>query len=189
MGQYKRLGIMPVLCLDEFGPLFRYPEEFDNGFFDNLRSLMESRVLMLVIASHRRLDFYQSRHKLTSAFFKLWQVLTLNELTENEAAELVRLPASTVPGIAAALSQQEQHFVRRLGRRHPYLLQLAASLVYEARLSGRDISWAKAEFAKEARHVSTAMWPFPQRTSCLTLAIGGLILLALLILLILSVLK
>jgi uncharacterized protein len=189
MGQYKRLGVMPVLCLDEFGPLFRYPEEFDNGFFDNLRSLIESRVLMLIVASHRRLDFYQRRHKLTSAFFKLWQVLTLNELTEKEAEELVNLPASTVPGAAEALNQQEQHLVRKLGGRHPYLLQLAASLVYEARQSGRDIAWAKAEFAEEARHVSTAMWTFPQRTGYLTISLGGLIVLALVIVLIFSVLK
>ena len=189
MGQYKRLGVMPVLCLDEFGPLFRYPEEFDNGFFDNLRSLIESRVLMLVVASHRRLDFYQRRHKLTSAFFKLWQVLTLNELTEKEAEELVNLPASTVPGAAEALNQQEQHLVRKLGGRHPYLLQLAGSLVYEARQSGRDIAWAKAEFAKEARHVSTAMWTFPQRTGYLMISLGGVIVLALVIVLIFSVLK
>jgi uncharacterized protein len=189
MGQYKRLGVMPVLCLDEFGPLFRYPEEFDNGFFDNLRSLMESRVLMLVVASHRQLDFYQRRHKLTSAFFKLWQVLTLNELTEKEAEELVSLPASTIPGATAALSQQEKHLVRKLGDRHPYLLQLAASLVCEARQSGRDISWAKAEFAKEARYVSKRMWNFPRRIGCLVMSLGGLIILALIVLLVVSVIR
>lgn len=189
MGQYKRLGVMPVLCLDEVGPLFRHPEKFNDGFFDNLRSLMESRVLMLVVASHRRLEFYQRRHKLSSAFFKLWQVLTLGELTEDEAKALVNLPASTVQGAKPALSIEEQHLVRQWGGRHPYLLQLAASLVYEARQSGRDVSWAKVEFKKEARRVPKPTWNFPRRLGYLIIGISGALVLCLLVLLVISVLK
>jgi uncharacterized protein len=186
MGQYKRLGVMPVLCLDEVGPLFRHPEEFNDGFFDNLRSLMESRVLMLVVASHRRLDFYQRRHKLSSAFFKLWQVLALGELTEDDANALVNLPASTVQGTKPALSTQEQQLVRQWGRRHPYLLQLAASLVYEARQSGRDVSWAKTEFKKAARRVPKPMWNVPKPLSYLMVGIGIAVVLALFVLLIIN---
>jgi len=187
MGQYKRQGVLPVLCLDEFGPLFRHPEEFDNGFFDNLRSLMESHVLMLVVASHRRLDFYQRRHKLTSAFFNLWQVMTLNELTEAEAKALVCLPASTIAGETAVLSKQEQHLARQWGGRHPYLLQLAASLLYEARQLGRDASWAKVEFEKEARAVSKPVWNFPKPTGCLIKSVGGLMILILIVLVLMAV--
>lgn len=189
MGQYKRQGVLPVLCLDEFGPLFRHPEEFDNGFFDNLRSLMESRVLMLVVASHRRLDFYQRRHKLTSAFFKLWQVLTLNELTEAEAKALVDLPASVIAGETPALSKQEQHLARQWGGRHPYLLQLAASLLHEARQIGRDSSWAKVEFEKEARHVQKPLWKFPNSTGCLVRSLAGLMILILIVLVVVGILN
>ncbi len=189
MGQYKRQGVLPVLCLDEFGPLFRHPKEFDNGFFDNLRSLMESSVLMLVVASHRRLDFYQRRHKLTSAFFKLWQVVTLSELTEEEANELVGLPATTTAGATTALSKQEQQLVRQWGGRHPYLLQLAASLLCEARQMGRDVSWAKAEFAKEARRVPKPRWKLPKRTGFLVKSIGGVIILVLMVVVVIVVLN
>jgi hypothetical protein len=189
MGHYKRLGVLPVLCLDEFGPLFRYPQEFDNGFFDSLRSLMESRVLMLVVASHRKLEFYQRRHKLTSAFFKLWQVLMLSELTEQEAQELVALPASTIAGVTAALSTQEQRFARQLGGRHPYLLQLAASLLYEGRQLGRDVSWVKVEFEKEARHVPKPMWKPPKHAGCLVISISGVMILIAIAILIISLLS
>ena len=189
MGQYKRLGVLPVLCLDEFGPLFRHPEEFNNGFFDNLRSLMESGVLMLVVASHRRLDFYQRRHKLTSAFFKLWQVLPLNELTEEEAKVLVGLPASVIAGTTAALSSQEQQLVRQWGGRHPYLLQVAASLLYEAHQLGRDVSWAKAEFQKEARRVPKPMWKFSRGRGSFVKTIGGVIILILVVLVAIALLK
>ncbi len=189
MGQYKRLGVLPVLCLDEFGPLFRHPEEFNNGFFDNLRSLMESGVLMLVVASHRRLDFYQRRHKLTSAFFKLWQVLPLNELTEEEANVLVGLPASAIAGTTAALSSQEQQLVRQWGGRHPYLLQVAATLLYEAHQLGQDVSWAKAEFQKEARRVPKPMWKFSRGRGSFVKTIGGVIILILVVLVAIAILK
>ena len=189
MGQYKRQGVLPVFCLDEFGPLFRHPEEFNNGFFDNLRSLMESGVLMLVVASHRRLDFYQRRHKLTSAFFKLWQVLPLNELTEEEAKVLVGLPASAIAGTTAALSSQEQQLVRQWGGRHPYLLQVAASLLYEAHQLGRDVSWAKAEFQKEARRVPKPMWKFSRGRGSFVKTIGGVIILILVVLVAIALLK
>jgi hypothetical protein len=189
MGQYKRLGVLPVLCLDEFGPLFRHPEEFNNGFFDNLRSLMESGVLMLVVASHRRLDFYQRRHKLTSAFFKLWQVLPLNELTEEEAKVLVGLPASAIAGTTGALSSQEQQLVRQWGGRHPYLLQVAATLLYEAHQLGQDVSWAKAEFQKEARRVPKPMWKFSRGRGSFVKTIGGVIILILVVLVAIALLK
>lgn len=189
MGQYKRLGVLPVLCLDEFGPLFRHPVEFNNGFFDNLRSLMESHVLMLVVASHRRLDFYQRRHKLKSAFFKLWQVLMLGELTEQEAQDLVRLPASKVMGTTPALSTQEQQLVRQWGRRHPYLLQLAASLLCEASQVGQDVNWAKAKFQKEARRVPKPAWKFTKRTSYLIISSCGVVIFLVIALVIFSLLS
>lgn len=186
MGQYKRLGVLPVFCLDELGPLFRHPDEFDNGFFDNLRSLMESHVVMLIVASHRKLEFYQRRHQLTSAFFKLWQVLMLGEFTENEAQALLHLPASTVKGATPALNTQEQSLVQQWGGRHPYLLQLAASLLYEARQTERDEGWAKAEFDKEARRVSKPGGMVPRPTLYLIIGLAGAIALGLLALIVLN---
>ncbi len=165
MGHYKKLGVLPVLCLDEFGPLFRHPEQFDQGFFDNLRSLMESGVLMLIVASHRKLNFYQHRHKIRSNFFKLWEVIMLGELTPQEAQALVCLPASKITGTTPTLTIQEQELAMQWGKRHPYLLQLAAISLYKARQLGRDESWAKTKFNKEARRVPKLPWKFTKRTS------------------------
>lgn len=165
MRHYKKLGVLPVFCLDEFGPLFQHPEQFNQGFFDNLRSLMESGVLMLIVASHRRLNFYQRRHKLRSTFFKLWEVIMLGELTQQEAQALVCLPASKISGTKATLTIEEQQLAMQWGKRHPYLLQIAAILLYEAHQLGRDQIWAKAEFNKEARRVPRLPWKFTKRTS------------------------
>ena len=165
MGHYKRLGVLPVLCLDEFGPLFRHPEQFDNGFFDNLYSLMASGVLMLVVASHRRLSFYQRRHKLRSNFFKIWEIIILGELTPQEAQALVCLPASKIAGTTPILTIEEQQLALQWSKRHPYLLQLAAILLWEARRLGRDENWVQTKFNKEARRVPKLPWKFTKRTS------------------------
>src|SRR5437588_7597080 len=54
--QWKQNKVLPVLCLDEFETLLKYPDEFDDSFYDHLRSLMDSNALMLVVASHKSLD-------------------------------------------------------------------------------------------------------------------------------------
>ncbi len=153
LGIWKRAGILPVVCLDEFEVLFRHPQEFDNSFFDYLRSLLDSEVLMLIMASHRNLDFYKRRYKLISSFFNLNQVLPLGELKEVEARELVRLPLGKVVNAEAVLSNKEQKAARQLGGCHPFLLQLAASLIWEARKQGHSNNWIKTHFELEARRV------------------------------------
>ncbi len=166
MGHWKRHGMLAVVFLDEFEVLMRHHQEFNEGFFDNLRSLMDSGALMLVVASLRKLDFYRRRYQLTSSFFKMGQVLVLGELKEEEATQLVGLPAVGSNNDQAALSLEEQKLVRQLGGTHPFLLQLAASFLWEARHSGRDVSWAKARFEAQARCVpgyslNPRRWGYP----------------------------
>ncbi|MFP5272629.1 ATP-binding protein [Coleofasciculus sp.] len=151
MGHWKRQGVLAVLCLDDFEVLMRHYRDFDDGFFDNLRSLIDSGALMVVVASPRKLEYYQHRYRLTSPFFKLSQVLALGELREEEAWELVSLSDTQGKEGQAALSPQDQKLAKQLGGTHPFLLQLAGSLLWEARQQRRDINWVKARFEVEAR--------------------------------------
>ena len=48
--------MLPVLCLDDFESLLKCTEEFDNGFYDNLRSLVNDNALKLVVASRKELS-------------------------------------------------------------------------------------------------------------------------------------
>ena len=84
--------------------------------------------------------------------------LVLRELTEEEANDLARLPASTVPGASAVLSLPEQRLARRWGGRHPFLLQLATDALWQARQEGRNVSWAHARFAQQARQMPRRRW-------------------------------
>ncbi|AVH70488.1 AAA family ATPase [Nostoc sp. 'Lobaria pulmonaria (5183) cyanobiont'] len=145
--QWKQQGKLPVLCLDDFESLLKYPDKFDNGFYDNLRSLMDSNALMLVVASRERLDVYANEHRFVSRFFNIAHTISLNELTTDEAIELSRLPTRSTNG--AALSVDEQNHAQQWGNRHPYKLQLAGYYLWEARQQGKDIKWAKQQFKQQ----------------------------------------
>lgn len=187
MKEWKQQGVLPVLCLDDFKTLFENKSEFNDDFYNNLRSLMDNNMLMLVIASEKELDFYSKKHQLTSSFFNLGHVIKLSELTSEEAKDLVRLPASTVNGTAPTLSMDEQRLTRQLGGSHPFLLQIAGGLVYEARQQGHDENWVKTHFASESkrwpqsglgsrkwwRSLRWLIWELPVRLGRLPKFIGG----------------
>ncbi|PHJ59831.1 ATPase AAA [Nostoc linckia z18] len=152
--EWKQQGKLPVLCLDDFECLLKYPDKFDNGFYDNLRSLMDSNALMLVVASRKQLDVYANEHHFGSSFFNLGHTIYLQELTTDEAIELSRLPSRSING--AALSVDEQNCVQQWGDRHPYKLQLAGYYLWEARQQGKPIKWAKQQFKQQLTKAKSA---------------------------------
>ena len=149
MDVWKTKKVLPVLCLDKFEELFQFPQEFDRGFYDNLRSLIDRNSLMVIATSRKRLDVYSKQHRLTSDFFNLAHVLPLRGLTEVEALDLVRLPEKNVPGTTAALTPERQKLALEWGGRHPYLLQLAGRCLWEAQTQNRPDDWAKAQFERQ----------------------------------------
>ncbi|WP_298819506.1 hypothetical protein [uncultured Chloroflexus sp.] len=152
-------NVLPVICLDEFEVLLGYPQAFDDSFFDVQRGYMNSNALMYVIASLHPLDTYRRSHRLTSSFFNLGHSLKLGEFSEEEASDLARLPASTVPGAPAALSLEEQRLARAWGQRHPCLLQMAGYFLCQARQQGKDSSWAYQQFQLERSRVPASRSP------------------------------
>ncbi len=62
--------MLAVLCLDDFESLLKRTEEFDNGLYDNLRSLMNDNALMLVVAFRKELSVYGSEYRLVSFVFQ-----------------------------------------------------------------------------------------------------------------------
>lgn len=151
---FKQFHILPILCLDEIETLFKYPQEFDNGFYDNLRSLIGNNKLMLIIASRKNLQDYSRQKKLTSSFFNPGHIFTLEGLTENEARDLVRLPHTTVSSSKEVLNEDEQKIALEWGGRNPYLLQLAGLYLWEAQQNDHNPAWAKKRFERQAKGIS-----------------------------------
>lgn len=153
--------ILPVLCIDKFEALFQdsYREKFDEGFYDNLHSLINNSALMLVLASRETLGSYSSKHKLTSSFFNVGSVLPLEKFSEAEAQELVELPKGNIAGATPALNETNQRLALKWGERHPVLLQLAGRYLWEAQQRRKNVNWAKQNFQNQAR----AVLPLPTR--------------------------
>ncbi|MEG4587826.1 ATP-binding protein [Microcoleus sp. MOSTC5] len=147
--------ILPVLCIDKFEALFQdsYREEFDEGFYDNLHSLINNSALMLVLASLETLDSYRTKYKLTSSFFNVGSVSPLEKFSEAEAKKLVELPKGTIAGAIPALTETNQRLALEWGERHPVRLQLAGRYLWEAQQRRKNVNWAKQNFQNQARVV------------------------------------
>ena len=150
--KFRDEGILPIICLDKIETLLKYPNEFKDDFYDNLRFLMGLNALMFVIASEKTIKVYRDQNKLNSAFFNDAQTIMLEGLTENEARDLVRLPKNA----QAVLNDDEQKIALGWGGRNPYLLQLAGLYLWEAQSqqSNKNLAWAKKQFDRNARGIS-----------------------------------
>ena len=160
--QFRNLGILPIICLDNIEALFKHPDEFNDDFYDNLRSLMDRSALMLVIASYQKLDVYSRRKNLTSSFFNLGQVIMLEGYTDNEARDLVCLPKTNIPSSQSVLNDQEQQLALEWGNKNPYLLQLASLCLWDAQQLNRDLDWARRKFNDQIlpKHIFFLKWVF-----------------------------
>ncbi len=161
--EFEKQGLLPVLCLDDFESLFASRDEerkeFDNGFYDNLRSLMDDSVLMLILTSCKALEAYKQECRFVSSFFNVGHVIELGELTTDEAIALTRLPSNYL-GNTTALTEEEQKLAQQWGKRHPYFLQLAGYYLYEARQNGKDFKWAKKQFERQVEIYNSKLTRF-----------------------------
>jgi AAA+ ATPase superfamily predicted ATPase len=143
----NELKLLPVVCLDDMEKLLKYPNEFDEDFFDNLNEQMNAGRLMLVIATSEALSSYKQDFHFKSTFFDLAQVLELQKLDSNDVDSFV-LKAEN-----ASFDKKKLKQLRKWGSRHPYLLQLAGSCLWE----DKDEDIARAQFEKsKQQHLHTA---------------------------------
>jgi uncharacterized protein len=157
MEAWKSAGVLPVICLDDFETLLNNLQQFNDGFYDNLRSLIDSKLLMLVIASRSKIEDYRQHYKLTSNFFNLTQCWDLKVFSEQEASDLVRLPQG-----APALTAPRQQKALAWGEKHPYLLQAAGMYLWEEQQQGHPEGWAEQKFRDAAQRVPRSQNIFKQ---------------------------
>jgi uncharacterized protein len=157
MESWKSKGILPVICLDDFEILLDNVQLFNDSFYDNLRFLIDSKLLMLVIASRSKIEDYRRQYQLTSSFFNLTQQLELKVFSDIEASDLVRLPHGN-----PALSDPRQKIALAWGDKHPYLLQSAGKYLWEAQQQGHSESWAEEQFKRELKNVPISKNIFKQ---------------------------
>lgn len=149
--EFEKQGLLPVLCLDDFESLLKYPKEFNNGFYDSLRSLMDNNVLMLILTSCETLNVYADKYRFVSSFFNVGHTIKLGEFNPDEAIKFTQFSNITAKEKKPVLSIDEQKCVHYWGKYHPYLLQLAAYYLWEARHNCKSIKWAKKQFEQQKK--------------------------------------
>jgi uncharacterized protein len=162
MEAWKVARVLPVVCLDDFEELLKDRTQFDDGFYDNLRSLVDRSALMLVIASRQSLKQSRQQYRFTSGFFNLFQTRRLAELAEEEARDLVRLPSND----NAALSEPRRELALQWAGTQPFLLQLAGRCLWEAKAQDKPNDWARRLFEQDAIGV-------PRRRNAVAMTMGG----------------
>ncbi|WP_293337126.1 AAA-like domain-containing protein [Microcoleus sp. CAWBG58] len=147
--------ILPVLCIDKFEAVFQesYREEFDGGFFDNLHSLINNSLMMLILISIEPLDFYRTQNKLTSSFFNVGSECLLKKFSEEDAKKLVKLPQRGIAGSRPDLSKKNQQLALQWGEEHPARLQLAAKYLWQSEQNSKSVKWAKQQFQSQVSAV------------------------------------
>ncbi len=139
--QIQRNGGRLVLLLDELEMLLGHAGLARMEFWGTLRTLAStSRALCYVSASRAdliRLNDLAEKLKPQpggSPLFNIARELRLRPFPEAEAQQLLDLDRE------ACLTPRDRRVILSLAGRHPYLLQQAASLLWEARASGRRLA-------------------------------------------------
>lgn len=161
---------LPVVCLDEFEALLEKPEEFPNDLYDSWRYLMDENAIGFVTASKTPLSKLAKSNKFTSPFFNIFILLSLGILTPDEAQALAdRGLIGDRP-----FTRIERDLVLTLGERHPYKLQVAGDLVYQAKADGReaDRETVQREFTHQIRSVGLEAPPFTENWQNKLVAVG-----------------
>ncbi len=142
-----------VLCLDEFEYINDHPQEFD-GLLGELRAEAQLGRLALVTASRMPLaDLCAQGRIRISPFFNIFTQVELGPLGDVSWRSLVQDGLDEV-------SDDDWHFIEQCARRHPFLTQMAAALLWGARQADTmDYTALRAEFDKQV----TPHWAYWDR--------------------------
>ena len=149
----EKNGIWIILLMDEFEKLTERTAEFTNSFYDSLRSLGNNNQLGIITTSQHPLRDLAEQKKLTSPFFNIFHQIQLNEFSEAETQAFLERGRQCDQKFTDADCEK----ITKIAGKHPARLQMTASLVYEAKSSGK-INWksiekeAKAEPAFDVNH-------------------------------------
>lgn len=115
-----------VWCLDEFEQTIE-EEDFNADFFKHLRHLAQSGNLSLIVATKTSLyELCKEKEDLTSGFPNVFPILSLGELTKEEAYKLVTQPHNN-----HYFNDSQAQLILELGGCNPYKLNLACSIAFE----------------------------------------------------------
>jgi hypothetical protein len=128
-----RKKIKPVLLIDEFEILTKRAEEFNNDFFDTMRSLGYHGNIAYVSASLHALKMLCIAGHFTSPFYNIFSQVPLGLFSPEETTEFLSAKRGGVE-----FNKEEIEFIKRIAKNHPLHLQIACYHVLENKGKGYD---------------------------------------------------
>jgi hypothetical protein len=128
--EMRRREMIPLLCIDEFERLTHHEDIFDLQFFDNLRSIAGSGLVLMVASKRPPFEFISQEFQ-TSPFFNILVQVTLKPFDEREADAFIQ-----AKGDQAGFTAQEREYFKLYGKIDgqswpPARLQLVGTLLLE----------------------------------------------------------
>lgn len=135
-----RAGVRVALLIDEFDTLLHHPNFNTAEFFGALRALSVSTdCLALIIASRTSIAEMNRRsheiNPLGSPFFNQLAEVRLLPLRPDEVDHLLD---HYLAGSGVVFAAQDRARIRRASGGHPFLVQIAAAALFDARAEGAD---------------------------------------------------
>ncbi len=140
-------GLRLVVMLDEFDALLTHPILNSAEFYGSLRSLSSRfKSLALVIATRKSLNQLnvqtQEINPHSSPYFNIFTELRLGPLPKRDVATLLSHAGKR-------FNSNDRKFIILASGRHPYLLQLAADILWEADVEGLETTERYRQVAEE----------------------------------------
>ena len=135
-----RRGTKPVLLIDEFENLTKRPEEFDNDFFDAMRSLGYHGNIAYVTVSLRSLRSLCIEGNFTSPFYNIFSEVPLGMFSPEETSEFLSAKREGVE-----FNGEEIEFIKKIVNDCPLHLQIACYHVLE----NRGKKWNEKKLRKD----------------------------------------
>jgi AAA+ ATPase superfamily predicted ATPase len=142
----EELSLKPVLLIDEFENLTKRAEEFNNGFFDAMRSLGQNGTIAYVTASLHPLKWLCTTGNFTSPLYNIFSHVSLKHFRPEETSDFL---AANREGVA--FSKKEIEFIKRIAGNHPLHLQIACYHVFEKRGKEGDEKKLRKDIEKEIK--------------------------------------
>jgi hypothetical protein len=144
--QIKQADWQLVLLLDRFDSLLQHDTLNQSAFFGSLRSLtsLSKGALTLITTENKSLKQLNQEsqdkewYNLTSSpFYNIFQELILGPLPDSEIDELLSQ--------GGYFSENDCRFIKKIAGGHPYLLQVVASLLWNAYKDGDEADSTKRQ--------------------------------------------
>ncbi len=146
-------GVNLVLCLDEWEEVMAHPEL--DALIEQLRaSGSMCRIGMVVATAYELIDLKRAS-RLGSPFYNIFDTVYLGLMPDEEWQGLVQ--AAYERG-GRPVEPKDMALIGSLAGGHPYLTQLAGSLVWEAPWQGRDTANICQVYKHKARALFGGIW-------------------------------